>query len=624
MPDLAGFVEAAQRTFACDALVVGVRTGAQVLTLAASMGVRADERRPLRAAITALAPSLAGVPDLHVPRLAACELPGAEELAELGYRSLVAAELRLDGSSLGALVVLRRGDGAIENTELVGPFARQTALAVAHRRTRRSTASLAERLENLEALDEVALSSTNFDELSAALRQCVAPMFGAAMTGVMVWDAQREVLQLTPGSFGADEGTAASYQISAFDLHSNAARVFTTGRPYLSNDAADDRGIIQEWVDAFGIRRLLSLQLAVADRPIGVLHLVNKRTEFTFDDLRRAERLAPRIATVVELARAMFELRRKEQLEAVLSWVAVAIASGQSLLEFLPRALEDMCVALDATLLAIAPDESEPIVHRVSGDRDDLADTVLHEAQTGPGVRAYAIGPQKVGDPGWAAYYRPIHLGRQRIGTLAALRLRGEPFTQSERLALARVAKLAALGWASERYQQQRAELARLQERQRIADDLHDHVAQILFAAHLSLDAILESAELEPAIADGIARARGMLIRGDTAIRSVIHQLSQPIAGDFPSRLTAVVSNVEDEFFIPVHLEVSDAAAEAAKRLGRPAGEALLKVARESLVNAAKHAGPCRASVRLDVGRMGGVRLRVVDDGVGTTGVARR
>jgi signal transduction histidine kinase len=111
-----------------------------------------------------------------------------------------------------------------------------------------------------------------------------------------------------------------------------------------------------------------------------------------------------------------------------------------------------------------------------------------------------------------------------------------------------------------------------------------------------------------------------MLVRGDMAIRSVINHLSQPQTGDLRTRLTAVVAGIEDEFSIPVHLEVTEAASETAKRLGRHAADALLKVAREALVNAAKHAGPCRASVHLDLDRAGGIRLRVIDDGVGTTG----
>ena len=83
-------------------------------------------------------------------------------------------------------------------------------------------------------------------------------------------------------------------------------------------------------------------------------------------------------------------------------------------------------------------------------------------------------------------------------------------FSSDDRHLLLRFAKLTALAWATERYQQQRAELARTEERARIADDLHDDVAQMLFAAQMSLDSVLcDHPELDPPVRDGMhARAR--------------------------------------------------------------------------------------------------------------------
>jgi signal transduction histidine kinase len=248
-----------------------------------------------------------------------------------------------------------------------------------------------------------------------------------------------------------------------------------------------------------------------------------------------------------------------------------------------------------------------------------LEQTVLDEADSDPGMRAYVVGPQKAGDPGWAAFYVPVFLGSTRIGTLAALRVRGEPFTRAERRAFVRMANLAALGRAAERYQQQRAELARLQERQRIADDLHDDVAQILFGAQLCLDGALNREDLDSDMEAQLTRARSLLIRGDTAIRTVIHKLSSPPAADIGTRLASVVAGVEDEFAMAVHLEVSDEAASVAKRLRRPESDALVKVAREALVNTAKHAGPCSVGVSLALTRDERLLLTVADDGKGTT-----
>ena len=110
--------------------------------------------------------------------------------------------------------------------------------------------------------------------------------------------------------------------------------------------------------------------------------------------------------------------------------------------------------------------------------------------------------------------------------------MHGEPFARAERRSFTRMANVAALNYATELYQQQRAELARLQERQRLADDLHDDVAQILFAAQLTPRLDPRARRRRPtSVAERIARARGLLIRGDTAIRTVIHKLSQPARG---------------------------------------------------------------------------------------------
>lgn len=614
--DLLDLAAAAQRAFAADLTAVLLSEPGRTPVIAVAIGMGKGANGALRDTFAALLPVLAGRP-LHEPHLADADLPGAAVLADRGYGALLGCEIEWEGCAYGALFVARQQPGQVVLAELMETFARQVAISVLQRKTRRRPASVADRLENLEALDQVALSTMGFDQLSGALDACIAPIVGADMTAVMVWDKQRDVLQMVPGSFGAADETVASYQISVFDRYSNAARVFSTGRPYVSNKAASDPGILQDYVHAFGIKQLLSLQLAMAGRPVGVLHLANKASGFTIYDIQRAEELGPRIATVIEFSRTMSELRRKQQLEKILSAVAVAIASGRGVQDFLVPALGELCAAMDAGMIALVPEGSDAIVARNASVADKLVAAVLEEAHAGPGVRAYVIDPAKARDPGRAVYHTPVNLGRERVGTIAALRARGEPFSQSERLALTRVANLSALAWASERYQQQRAELARLHERQRIADDLHDDVAQIIFAAQLHLDALVEHDGLDRAFVAELVRVRGLLVRGDAAIRTVIHQLSRPGPSDLAGHVASVVARIEEEFIMPVHLEISDGAAAAAKRISRPALEALLKVARESLVNAAKHAGPCSVAVHLDVGRGGNLRLRIVDDGVG-------
>ena len=109
----------------------------------------------------------------------------------------------------------------------------------------------------------------------------------------MVYDEERDVLQTLPGAFGVSDDDAVSYRIKTDHPRSNSARVFNLGKPNVSNEAAGDPAIVQDYVDLFHVERLLSLPLWLGGRKVGVLHLANKPSPFTAYDVYRAQMLAP-------------------------------------------------------------------------------------------------------------------------------------------------------------------------------------------------------------------------------------------------------------------------------------------------------------------------------------------
>jgi signal transduction histidine kinase len=224
--------------------------------------------------------------------------------------------------------------------------------------------------------------------------------------------------------------------------------------------------------------------------------------------------------------------------------------------------------------------------------------------------------PLHAGDPGWSTFHVPVRLGDHLIGTFSTYRGRAEAFWPSERRALSRPADLAALAWTMEQYPQQRTQLARIDERERIADDLHDDVAQLLFSAQMSLDDALRSGVPNDDARSNILKARALLIRSDEALRNAIRQFSRDQGDDLAHRLTATVVDIERNFSVPIHLEIGDDVALRTAELSDAIQDVLVKVARESLANAAKHAGPCRASVSVHV-EDARLVLAVSDDGIG-------
>lgn len=160
------------------------------------------------------------------------------------------------------------------------------------------------------------------------------------------------------------------------------------------------------------------------------------------------------------------------------------------------------------------------------------------------------------------------------------------------------------------------ARLARLDERRRIADELHDDAAQWVFGARVGLDRLLERDGLDASVVEAVTRARRLMSRADAALRAVVERLDHAPPCDLPQRLALTASEVEEDFQVPVRLAVSRAATAAARDLPPSAADALVRVARESLVNTAKHAAGARAVVTLEADR-DHLRITTVDDGAG-------
>jgi signal transduction histidine kinase len=625
---------AAQRALGCDALIIDRGAGGigPIVDRGAASGVdrqaepgghidRAAAVGIAEADADALGGWLAGIEAGLAQGIVDSEIGPDSPAHALGFRGVSSAAAEVDGDRLGTVHALFRRPARADPALLLA-FAAHCAVVLAHTRLRRRAASLVRRAERTQAFDKLVPSVSDFAELIPRVDAALAGTFGEVRCGVMVWDPERNVLQMVAGSFGAPGAVTASYQVNPGDLRSNAARVFELQRPYLTNHAHGDPAVLQDYAAAFSIERLLSVPLSVGDRAIGVLHVSNKPTAFGLRDIEELERLAPRIAVAVEMTRLLLRTRRQQQLDAVLSRVATAIAHGHASPRLLRDNLGELLAITDTAVIVLAPRNAAPIVTAVAGDAErDLVSGLIDEARGLQGERAHVVRPHGAGDPGSAVFHVPVRLGERQLGTLSAHRNRGERFDADERQALARMGNLASLAWGAEEVSAQQTRLTRLEERQRIADDLHDDVAQLLFAAQMQLEGALEQDGVDPAVAAQITRARELITRGDTAIRDVIAALSKPAPTGLADQLRELAEGIEEEFEMPIRVEITESGRAAAAETREVVRQTMSKVARESLVNVAKHAGPCEATLRLDADD-GRLLLKVVDDGVGVAGDA--
>ncbi|MCU1376167.1 MAG: putative signal transduction histidine kinase [Actinomycetia bacterium] len=189
----------------------------------------------------------------------------------------------------------------------------------------------------------------------------------------------------------------------------------------------------------------------------------------------------------------------------------------------------------------------------------------------------------------------------------------GAGFSDIDEEMAMKLASAAAIAIDNARLHERTRELSVLNDRERIAHDLHDTVIQRLVGSGLVLQGTIRMVD-RPEVADRIERVIDELDETVRHLRSAIFELDTHRA---PGR--------------SLRLEVVELAAEAGRgmgfdpivRLDGPIDAAvpdevaghLLAVVREALSNVARHAGASRAEVRLDVDA--DLVLEVHDDGCG-------
>jgi signal transduction histidine kinase len=181
------------------------------------------------------------------------------------------------------------------------------------------------------------------------------------------------------------------------------------------------------------------------------------------------------------------------------------------------------------------------------------------------------------------------------------------------RLAMA-FAQQAAAAIENARLYEAARERAALEERQRLARELHDSVSQVLYAIALNASAAEEVIEEDPArVGDLLRDVLSLAEAGLAEMRALIFELrpeSLEREGLVPA-LERQAAAVEARHGIAVRLDLGEEpeAPLAVK-------EALYRIAQEALQNVARHARGRAAAVALEAGP-GEVVLRVSDDGRG-------
>jgi len=397
----------------------------------------------------------------------------------------------------------------------------------------------------------------------------------------------------------------------------------------------------------------LGTAVRVRDRVFGYLYLSEKPGGFTDDDDDIVLTLAAAAAVAIQNAQLYAASERRERWLRAGQQITTMLLSGAEQEEVLAQiAASSREVANADTAALVLPGMGDnlvmEIVDGVAADQligtlmppDGRAQTVLRD---GNGLvvdslhraRAMRVDAMRQFGP---ALYAPMQAEGRGVGVLVLLRLVGSaPFGRSDLDTAESYAAQAALALmlAEARHAQDVAAL--LDERERIARDLHDLAIQQLFATGMQLETVRRRAArgVDPSELTGIVEdALDNVDSTVRQIRSIVHALRDPdAAAPLAERLRREASlartglGFAPGLVITVDARVLDSADSFEgdsgvldDRVGEDMADDVVAVVREGLANAARHARATAVTVRVEVeggGTSGRITIEVEDDGAG-------
>ncbi len=384
------------------------------------------------------------------------------------------------------------------------------------------------------------------------------------------------------------------------------------------------------------LESFLGAGLHVGGRTFGQLYLANKIGGFDDNDEQAIQALAAAASVAIDHAQLYDLARQRERWLLATQRITMDLLSDPGAEGALQRTIDAALELSDATTAALVlPGVDDAWVMEVTAGKGagQLLGLELPSDGTGMGVIRAGEGLIATEPPGThvlepvmsygPSLYAPLVAQGRATGLLMLWRERGARQFDAGDLSLAqRFASQAALALSLSELSYVKSVSALLEERARLADDLHDFVSQELFATAMQIEAIAEDSD--PAVA---ARLRGTLEhvkRAQHEVRGVMSSLAgqrsnEPIAERLRRELFLARSSLGFEPSVVAEWPHLDAAVEGDPTLA----DDLVAVTRELVSNVARHAGAEAVRIIFSASE-DRVEVRVEDDGIGPAGATQR
>jgi nitrate/nitrite-specific signal transduction histidine kinase len=211
----------------------------------------------------------------------------------------------------------------------------------------------------------------------------------------------------------------------------------------------------------------------------------------------------------------------------------------------------------------------------------------------------------------------PLKRGERLLGLVGVMTRQRRRFSQDDAQLLMRLASQVVVAIENARLYQQVRHMTALEERDRLAREIHDHLAQSLGYLNVKAsitDELLSGGQMAQAQAS-LHEMREVARETYTDVREAIFSLREtvlPGLGLLPS-LREYLAEYRTYYGVEARLEVDD---ESLTQVPAHVGIQIIRIVKEALTNVRKHAGASKAWVRFE-GDGDWTRIIVEDDGQG-------
>jgi len=461
-------------------------------------------------------------------------------------------------------------------------------------------------------------------------------------------------------AFGAGETTSRLWVGYKLPLRGSlVGEALRKGQPVRIFDAEADPRLRPAVYRELGVRSLLIVPLRTASRPIGALVVTDKVFgAFGPNDERVLATVAAGAAIGLENAQIYRDEQERRRSAEIMQQILAHLSSNQSLEDILSAVVAcagELLETESGAVFQVLPGGDQATVLTWRGLDDASLEALLNplvwqirlagmpvvEEHLGSGLPLNASPrsvPLLVSDlAAWAqqaptppgvgaaidhlasrfhtALLIPLVIKDKIDGCIELYYRQPRSFSRSELQQAETIGKYVALAVERGRLVEKAEELARLQERQRIAQALHDTVAQMLFRIGLEAEWFQENLPQDEDTLKRVQTVQRLVARSSYELRSAIFALrNRDLAGDHS--LVQLLEEQVAEFQDETGIQATLIAPPDLAPLPSAIAEAIFRIAREALANVRKHAQATAVLVSLD-GEDSAVTVTIQDNGVG-------